>query len=410
MSSRKRYAFVVPHFGEDIIGGATMLVGELAKKLQERGDYVEIWTTCAKDNRTWANHYPEGQASVFGLRTLRFPVDERDLEQWIPRQIAISEGMNLPLDEQVLWLQESVNASKLYELIVQHAAAFDAVFYAPYLFGTTFWGSLLHPANAVLIPCLHDETYAYTDVIAYMFSKVAGCLFNAIPEQELASRLYGTLPGGEVGMGFKEFEPNYIAGLKPFNGVAGDYILYAGRKEQGKNAHLLVDYFIEAKSSKLIPEHLKLVFVGGGSFEDLHRPDALLRDDIIDAGHVSEQDLHALMHHALVLCQPSTNESFSIVMMESWLLDTPCLVHADCAVTRSHAISSGGGLYFSSESDFGATVRALALDASLARMLAEQGKQYVLNRYAWSAVLERFDSVMATLFSSNQELDLTVRH
>jgi len=52
MTSR-RFCFVVPRFFEGIAGGAETLMGALALKLHERGDYVELLATCARDNRTW---------------------------------------------------------------------------------------------------------------------------------------------------------------------------------------------------------------------------------------------------------------------------------------------------------------------------------------------------------------------
>ena len=39
-------------------------------------------------------------------------------------------------------------------------------------------------------------------------------------------------------------------------------------------------------------------------------------------------------------------ESFSIVIMESWLCGTPILVNAHCPVTVEHCQNSQGGLFF----------------------------------------------------------------
>ena len=73
----------------------------------------------------------------------------------------------------------------------------------PYLFGLIYHASCVHPEKTYLVPCLHDEAFAYLDVFKGMFHSVAGYLFNAEPERELAVRLYGNLPGKShvVGMG-----------------------------------------------------------------------------------------------------------------------------------------------------------------------------------------------------------------
>lgn len=396
-SARQRYAFVVPRYGRSIGGGAETLVRELACRLAARGDEIQVWTTCARDNRTWENELPAGTSIEDGVTVTRFPVDARDLDTWIPLQLRIHEGLQLTLPEQLDWMQESVNSTQLYEHILMAADTVTAVFFAPYLFGTTFWGSLLRPDKAVLIPCLHNETYAYTTVIQSMFRQVRGCLFNAVPEQDLASALYGSSRGGEVGMGFDFPDNSTLEALTPYFDVSKRYVLYVGRKETGKNVQVLVDNFIQAKSAGAIPDDLALVIAGGGSFSDIGRPDALERSDIIDIGYLDERDKQRLIKFAICLCQPSTNESFSIVLMESWLLGTPVIVHGNCAVTRHHAVASGGGLYFTSEAEFAGVLERLTTDPKLRQALSTAGAVYVKERYSWPAVLDRFDAVMESL-------------
>lgn len=403
----KRYLFVVPRYGEKVGGGAETLVRELAERLAERGDCIEVFATCALDNRTWDNVLPPGATTEGKVRVQRFPVDARNLDVWVPLQIRISEGMLLTTDEQLAWLENGVNSGALYAELKRRATQFDACFFAPYLFGTTFFGSLVEPSRSVLIPCLHDEHYAYVDVIQSMFRLTRGCLFNAVPEMDLARGLYGPLRGGEVGMGFEPFAPDYVRELSPYFDESFPYLLYLGRKETGKNAHLLLDYFIDYKDS--LPEdapekELKLVIVGGGSFSDLLRPEALTRQDIIDLAHVSERDKHRLVRNAVVLCQPSTNESFSIVLMEAWLLGTPVLVHAGCPVTREHTIQAGGGLYFGDAPEFASVLSELLRNSStgqdkgLRTRLADGGAAYVRSKYDWAEVLRRFEAVVGEIF------------
>lgn len=393
------YAFVLPRFGEGIIGGAETLVGSIASRLAARGDRIEVFTTCAKDNRTWANEYAPGSATEFGIPVTRFLVDERDLDVWIRHQIRLNDGIPLSIEEQLDWMENSVSTKALYAHLQAEAERFNAYFFAPYLFGTTFWGSLVCPDKSVLIPCLHDEQNAYVDVISSMFRQVRGAVFNAEPEQELANRLYGNILGGPVGMGFDPYPEEHVQELAPFFEQPFPYLLYLGRKETGKNAQVLLDYFIELKQSRPEISSLKLVIAGGGSFDDLHRPNAATRDDIIDLHHISERDKQRLLKHCLSLVQPSTNESFSIVLMEAWLLNRPVLVHAGCAVTRHHVVESGGGLFFGNKADFSGIVSELLRNPVLGTELGQAGFRYVLQEYNWDAVLSRFDKVVQEIFS-----------
>lgn len=394
------YAFVVPRYGAQVGGGAETLVRHLAERLVLRGDSVEIWTTCARDNRTWQNELNAGCTLEEGVTVHRFPVDDRDLERWVPLQIRIHEGLQLSSEEQLDWMQESVNSSELYQHILLHADEVDAIFFAPYLFGTTFWGSFLRPDRSILIPCLHNESYAYTAVIQSMFRGVRGCLFNALPEQELATALYGRCPGGEVGMGFDLFPPDTIASWPPYLDSPAPYIAYVGRKETGKNVHVLLDGFVTAKENGHIPADVQLVIAGGGSFSDLHRPEAIERSDVIDIGYLSEYEKNRLMRHALCVCQPSTNESFSIVLMEAWLVGAPVLVHADCAVTRHHVLQSGGGLYFSSPAELAGAVNYLLEHPAERNDMAAAGYRYVQQQYSWDAVIGRFDAITSAILEA----------
>lgn len=386
------FAFVVPRYGRNIAGGCETLIREFAERLAKHGDNVDILTTCAIDNRTWENAVCESESVEENVNVKKFLVDKRDLEKWIPYQISLSENKMISVDEQLLWMKNSVNSSGLYEYIKNHADKYRAIFFAPYLFGTTFWGSLIHPQKSILIPCLHDEIYAYTDVIASMFRQVKGFIFNAEPEKKLAKSLYGeNIKGDSVGMGFILPTEDEFNALEPYFDENFNYILYVGRKETGKNVQLLVDYFISLKDDKKFPDDLKLVVAGGGSFDDLGRKNAKNRDDILDIGYISEKDKQRLIKHSLLLCQPSINESFSIVIMEAWGLKVPVLVNGFCAVTSYHVQKSNGGFTFSNKREFLTSVNNILQEKlNKNNKRANDGYSYVKNVYNWDSIINKF--------------------
>ena len=91
----RRFCFVIPRFFEGLAGGAETLVSNLATQVAESGHSVELLATCARDNRTWQNELPEGSSALKGITLRRFPVDSRDLQQWIPIQQAIHAGQRV---------------------------------------------------------------------------------------------------------------------------------------------------------------------------------------------------------------------------------------------------------------------------------------------------------------------------
>ena len=105
-------------------------------------------------------------------------------------------------------MRESVNSRAMEAWLKAQGADMDGIIAGPYLFGVTWHALQVHPERSWLLPCLHDEAFAYQEVIGDLFRKVKGLLFNALPEQELAERLYGVPreKGTVVGMGLESFE------------------------------------------------------------------------------------------------------------------------------------------------------------------------------------------------------------
>jgi glycosyltransferase involved in cell wall biosynthesis len=167
------------------------------------------------------------------------------------------------------------------------------------------------------------------------------------------------------------------------------FVLYLGRKETGKNVGALIEGFLAFRQA--VPTSaMRLVICGGGDFSDLGYGAVPPNDYIIDVAHVSELEKQTLLSRARVLCQPSRNESFSIVLMEAWLRNCPVLVDARCEVTREHVLLSGGGLYAADVADYVAVFKRLEQDQELGSILGSAGRRYVQRVYNWDAVMQRF--------------------
>jgi glycosyltransferase involved in cell wall biosynthesis len=331
---------------------------------------------------------PAGVTNLNGVQVYRFPVDHsvRDAARYERLHSRLIRHETLPLDEQYEWIQHGVHSPALYAELERRQAEFDVVIFVPYLFGTTYYGSLLTPNRAVLWPCLHDEIYAYLAPTRDLFHACRGIMFNTIPERELAQRLYGQHPGGcLVGFGMEPIAGN-AERFRMTHNLTDPFVLYSGRVESGKNVPLLVKYFVEYKRRQ--GGSLKLVLMGEGP--------ALIpvRPDIVRLGFQRGEAKHDVYAAATVLCQPSINESFSIVIMEAWLCAVPVLVHTDCAVTHDHVTRSDGGLYFRSYDEFEATVDLLVANSVIAHRLGENGLRYVRSNCNWGTVLQRFEAAL----------------
>ena len=381
-----KIAFVIPWYG-DISGGAEHECKGTAENMMEHCIDVEILTTCVKDFLSdWnTNYYKEGIYELNGVPIRRFEVRKRNTRLFDKINYKLMHNQPITSEEEENFVREMVNSENLYQYIADNKSQYDFFIFIPYMFGTTYFGSKVCPEKSILIPCLHDESYAYMDIYKEMFETVRGLIFLSEPERELTEKIFGlknkyvTLGGGidtEISFNPVRFREKY--------NIVDQFILYAGRRESGKNVPLLIDYFCKYKERN--DNSLKLVLIGSG---DVKIPKKY-KNDIIDLGFIPRQDKYDACAAAMVLCQPSVNESFSIVIMESWICNTPVLVHDNCAVTKDHCIRSRGGLYFNVYNEFEECIMLFARNTAIHEKMGEFGRQYVMENYHWDVIVRRY--------------------
>lgn len=384
----KKIAFVIPWYAEKIPGGAEMETREVTKHLREAGMNVEILTTCVKEFVSdWGvNYYPEGTETILGVPVRRFKVKKRDAKAFDEVNIKLMNGILISDEEEQVFINEMVNSPALYKYISEHKDEYTAFVYIPYMFGTTYFGIKACPEKAVMIPCFHDEAYVYMKIFRELYSQAAGMIFNARPELELTERVYDTENVEKIVMGIGmdvDLKTDPAAFRKKF-GINEPFIIYAGRKDMGKNVHTLLKYFGEYK--KRNPSDLKLVLIGGG---EIDIPESAERD-VIDLGFVDIQDKYDACGAAEFLCQPSKNESFSLVIMESWLCGRPVLVHEHCEVTKNFVRESSGGLYFGDYFEFEGCLDYFLNNKDISAAMGLNGRQYVLRNFDWNIIIDRY--------------------
>lgn len=392
----RKIGFVIPWYGEDIPGGAEMELREVATHLQRAGMDVEILTTCVREfSADWnENYYSAGTAVVEDIAVRRFPVRRRDTAAFDRVNRRLMEGQHLSLQEEKTFVEEMVNSPQLYEYLKDASDDYALYVFIPYMFGTTYYGMQACPEKSVLIPCFHDEAYLYLRLFRQAYIQARGIIYNAMPEMELANKVYDFTTTEQICMGIG-MDTNICANADAFRKayrIQKPFLLYAGRKDAGKNVHTLLRYFAEYKQ-RHGDNDLQLVLIGGGSIEI----PASVRDDVYDLGFVSRQDKYDAMAAAELLCQPSHNESFSLVIMESWLCGRPVLVHSQCAVTRDFARRANGGLYFRNYFEFEGCIQYILTHPEQARTMGQNGGAFVRENFDWDVIVEKYRAFFAKL-------------
>jgi glycosyltransferase involved in cell wall biosynthesis len=242
---------------------------------------------------------------------------------------------------------------------------------------------------------LHDDPYARWQSVQETLMRCAGLIFNTDAEARLAASLLPSMPPSRtVGLGVEDVAGDGDRFVKRHH-ITVPYTAYAGRRERGKNFPLLLEWTVAHNEHLRAGPRTPLVVMGRGDSRDL----AKVSDNAVDLGFVPEQTRQDALAGALASVNLSTNESFSHLLMEAWIAGSVNIVHADCPVTREHCEESQGGLWVSSVEEYSAAIDRLQAEPHLRTALASHGAEYVRKRYAWAAVIDRFESALHDLLT-----------
>lgn len=390
-----KLAFVTPWYGPDIPGGAEALARATVQRLQQAGFPVEVLTTTIEQlHADWdKNTHRPGLSRVNGVPVRRFAVEKRDRAAFDALNWRLMQGLSIAPQEEATFIGEMFRSPGLYEYIEEHSQEY-LFFFVGYMFASTYFGAQICPSRSVIIPCLHDESYARLNIYRQVMTGVQGLVFNSAVEQTLAQRLFGRSEGQHrcvIGMGLNPEAGGNAQRFRRKYHIEAPFVLYVGRREPGKNTPLLLDYW--QRYHETSAREVKLVLIGPGAVQ--LPPGA--EDHVVDLGFVPAGDKLDAYAAAALLCQPSVHESFSIVLLESWRAGTPVLVHGHCAVTVDHCRRSNGGLYFSNEDEFAATLDFMLNRPALAQKMGRQGREYVLANFSWDVIVEKYRALIRAL-------------
>src|SRR5215218_8463991 len=112
-----RLGFVPVRFGDDLIGGAEMLVREMADGLAARGWDVDVLTGCTRDHFREVHYYPPGETvRASGARLLRFAtVASLHRADRVLGNRALERGAPLGREQQYRWCNDDARVPDLFE-------------------------------------------------------------------------------------------------------------------------------------------------------------------------------------------------------------------------------------------------------------------------------------------------------
>lgn len=404
-----RLAVVVQRYGAEIVNGSEHLCRLVAEQLAGRHE-VDVLTTCARDDRTWKNSYPEGDDRIRGVTVRRFANDRTRDPEAFERYTDWIHGHDHTNGDEAEWLkQQGPWCPGLQSYLEQHHADYGALIFFNCLHAPTVLGLRVDPARSILVPAAQDVPAIRLDLYREVFSLPAGIAYTTAVERGFLKRTFAVGAQAEetVGCGVdlppsQHDRPRPGRPSSPPSGRGAVFrrrhrlydapvALHGGRMEPGRGCEELLEYFNSHAESdgdtSLVLMGLRLMCV----------PDA---PHLRFAGMLSETERSQALEAATVVVVPSPFESLALLALESLAAGTPVLANARSDVLVDHCQRSNAGLYYGSRDEFLACLRLLIRDDGLRAEMGRRGRAYVRANYRWDVVLDKYDRLIAGLSTS----------
>jgi len=388
-----KVGFVIHRYGDGFAGGAEGLAKQMAEHMKAVWD-VTVFTTCAQDYLTWANHFPEGESTINGVTVRRFPVIKpRDIKEFSQYSYATeSKAFRISEEEERRYFeQQGPFTPALVQCLDQVKDQFDCFIFFTYLYYPTVMGLPKVASKSYLVATAHDESpFYFARTYAPLFHSLKGIIYLTEQERDLINRVY-PVPGHvrQIKGGYGVKIPDALSSEQErrcherfHRHTDAPFFLYLGRASESKRCQELVHAFATLSDDYQIP--CRLIFAGGMDFV---LPEG--RSNIEYVGYLDEVEKTYLINRSLAIVNPSSTESLSIVLLEAWAHGKPVIVNGASEVMKDLCESSGGGLYYHSEAMFRGLLGWVYSHKKEAEELGYSGHHYVLQHFNWQSIIDR---------------------
>jgi glycosyltransferase involved in cell wall biosynthesis len=191
--------------------------------------------------------------------------------------------------------------------------------------------------------------------------------------------------------------------IKAKHGLKGkDYILFMGRLVPEKRVDLLIQVYLELKSTSPRIQNVKLVIAGGssatGRYVQSLKSMSQKEPDIHFAGFVSGVEKEELLSNALVFVLPSSLEGFPIALLEAKSYGLCCLV-SDISPHREAIQDGYNGLLFRVDdfSDLASKLLSALEDKESLFLMKRKALEQIQKGVSWAEACEQTERVYKEL-------------
>ncbi|MCG9875329.1 MAG: glycosyltransferase family 4 protein [Leptospiraceae bacterium] len=397
MNSSKTYKIcaVVPRFSTMIRGGAEKHAYDVLSIFPTNCE-ITILTSTALDYISWKNYFKPGISRFERFKIERFQnVKTRNIKKFNQiSQKLYDKFPNQSSEEEQEWLEsQGPYCPDLINRIEETQAETDLFIFFSYLYYPILNGLKLVPDKSIFVPMFHDEfpinlmqyKQVYNDKILYAF--------NTPEEKNLFERVFEFKPRKQTIIGTYIKPINHDENLTKTQSQKEEketkILLTIGRMDLGKGIYELVQNF--QKWNDTGNRNCELHLIGANPPKLVSK---FASKSIRFLGALSESDKYHEIRNADILINPSSVESFSIVVMEAWSQKTPILVNANSEVLVGHCKRSNGGLWYADFESFVGTLNFMLNNHEICTQMGNNGRKYVEANFSQDVIREKWKNLL----------------
>lgn len=401
----KSVMIIAPVLTNKFVGGAEVVIKDFISILSQSGEYsITVISTKSDSVSDFNNKESSTNSGDFGwgdnVKIIRFKTITplKKIHRWAHSQYNQSSGLIM----NNLWKYSGLTGFGLIGYVKKHIDQYDLIYIPHYLYPVSH--QLIKHASSknIVHPFVHDEP-ALNNINNIKFFQCANSIVvNSDAEKYILDKY--NIPffchlkeiGNRVDYPVIKNMPNEQNDLLNKLGIEPKkYIFYIGRISKMKNVDDLLYWhktLLERTSLKV-----DLVIAGKGDpcgmlgWSDLPA-------GIKYAGFISDDEKNILIHHSLAVTQLSILESFSLVVIESWLAKVPVIAHKNCLpIKYNFEKSQNPGFLVGEESEYIKAVESLVfMSKTNYQKLGDKGYEFASKNF----VPEVFNQKLIGSFNS----------
>jgi glycosyltransferase involved in cell wall biosynthesis len=393
-------------------GGLQSHAEQLGRALIQRGHQVTVVTRAYSfvpefRDYLFANE-PIGDVLLDGMRVRALQLDRK----WRPVQWLLSKF--------VAWQSLIPLGVRLYEMQAKHAAqqAYEDADIIHHIGQATALigfaaerAARLRRIPFLVEPTCHPLQAGDTPLDHRLFRRADRLLVHTQFEADYFRSLGYRVPIDVVGNGIEDRADGNAERFRQQTGIAGQMILYIGRKDPDKGYPLMIEAFHHLRSR--MPD-LNLVCIGPPGNQMM----SATGTGFLDLGFVSEQTKHDALAACTCLCVPSVGESFGLIYMEAGRYAKP-VVARRLPVLEELLENGRAGLLLGKQNTKNAVdLTAEELAVRLYQLLnspeecvrlGENGHR-VSEKFVWPEVVKRFEAAYQSALRNSGQKVSSQRH